>query len=113
VNGLRGTDIAAGSIGLALTGFLSLLNLLEWYTIAILQQVDDYPFGREGPAPYYYRTSALYSTVMFAWGVVFLINFSWLFFSVVKGERTGVNFGFGLSLILLILMFSHAQIGLD
>jgi hypothetical protein len=112
VNGIKGTSVA-GSIGVAITGFFALLNFGEWYAISVLHQVDDYWFGGEGPAPYYYKSSALYATVMFIWGVLFLINFSWLIWSLLRGKKVGVVLGFALSLILLLGMFVHGQIGLN
>ena len=39
------------------------INLIEWYTVGILDMSAGYPFGGEGPTPYYYRNVNLYSTV--------------------------------------------------
>lgn len=89
------------------------MHLNEWFSVAVLHQIDGYQFGSEGPVPYYYKTHSLYAIVMFIWGVVFLINFFWLIWSSIKGNRAGAVFGFGLSLILLFAMFVHSQIGLE
>jgi hypothetical protein len=77
----------------------------------ILNLTGEYPFGGEGPTPYYYRTAELYALVNLTWGILFVGT---LIFSVVvmvmKRER--IFFAFTLTLLLLIAMFIHGQIGL-
>ena len=104
---------ACGIVTVLLTGFISFVNYSEWYQIAILKEVQDYHFGSEGPSPYYYQTPALYATVMFTWGTVFLLISDYLIWTVVKDKRRATMIGFGLSMILLFLMFLHGQIGTE
>jgi hypothetical protein len=94
-----------------ITGFIGILSLHEWYSIAILNLTSEYPFGGESPTQYYYRTAKLYALVNLAWGILFI---GILIFSVVvmAKKRERIFFAFALTLLLLIAMFIHGQIGL-
>lgn len=102
-----------GIASIFFNGFFALVNFNEWYAVAIIERVDDYHFGSEGPSPYYYRTPTLYATVTFTWGMLFLFNLSYLVWSIIKDQRRTTVLGFGMSVILFIVMFIHAQIGVE
>jgi len=59
-------------IGIFLSGILSTIGLSEYYKIGIKNETEFYPFGGEGPVPYYYKTTELYSNVNLTWGIIFL-----------------------------------------
>ena len=61
------------SLTIILSGLLALMNLSEWYIVKIQGRTAEYPFGGEGPTPYYYKTAEMYSTVNLIWGIVFLM----------------------------------------
>jgi hypothetical protein len=45
-----------------LIGFLmAYVNLEEWYIVGVARDIAGYPFGGEGPVPYYYKTPELYA----------------------------------------------------
>ncbi|SFG12217.1 hypothetical protein SAMN05421739_101963 [Pontibacter chinhatensis] len=48
------------------------MNLEEWYRIAVLDETGGYPFGHEGPVPYFYKFPELYAMVAATWGTIFL-----------------------------------------
>ena len=106
-------DSALGLISILLTGFFSFTNFHEWYNVSIMQNVDDYPFGTEGPSPYYYQAASLYATVMFTWGSVFLANMLFILWTMLKGQRKATMIGVLFSMVLLLIMFIHGQIGKD
>lgn len=62
--------IATG-IGILFSGFFAFFGLSEFYKIGIMKQTEFYPFGGEGPVPYYYQTAELYSYVNLAYGIAF------------------------------------------
>jgi hypothetical protein len=57
--------------GILLSGFFSVLGLSEFYIVRIKNETESYPFGGEGPVPYYYRTAELYSNVNLTYGIAF------------------------------------------
>ena len=59
--------------GILIAGILAVIGLSEYYTVALKKNIENYPFGGEGPVPYYYKTAELYSCVNLSWGLVFLI----------------------------------------
>lgn len=95
------------------SGFFGIVNLGEWLKVGILKQTDGYPFGSEGPAPYFYQTSNLYSTVVLTWGILFLLTLTFWIIVIVKKQRKALVLSFAWTLFLVAMMFIHGQIGLD
>jgi hypothetical protein len=60
-----------GGIGILLNGFFSFFGISEFYIVAIKKDTELYPFGGEGPVPYYYETAELYATVSLIYGIAF------------------------------------------
>ncbi|MDN3594187.1 hypothetical protein [Zunongwangia endophytica] len=62
-----------GGFNIVVNGIFSLLCLSEFYKVGILQETKNYPFGGEGPVPFYYKTADLYSNVTLVYGSIFTI----------------------------------------
>lgn len=90
---------------------LSFLNLYEYYYVGLMNQIKDYPFGAEGPTPYYYKSADLYAKVNLVWGVVFLMTLIFTVWNVIKSNRKQVNRIFIVLLLLLFVFYIHGQIG--
>jgi hypothetical protein len=90
---------------------LALINLSEWYIVKIQRRTAEYPFGGEGPTPYYYKTAELYSTVNLIWGLVFLSVLLFTSWTIIKGQKMLTAISFGTTLILLLGLLIHGQIG--
>jgi hypothetical protein len=106
------TLLLAGVLGLLLSGLFSFLTLSEFYSIKILNETSEYPFGGEGPTPYYYKSADLYATVNLIWGLVFLLTLIFITRTILKKEKKKTVLTFALTLFLLLLFFIHGQIGL-
>ena len=107
----RPTFLTISLLTIILCGLLALVNLGEFYTVGILKNTDGYPFGGEGPTPFYYKTAKLYSTVNLIWGLIF---FTTLFFTIrtaVKGQQKNVFWFFGLTVLLILAQLLHGQMG--
>ncbi|SFS81967.1 hypothetical protein [Lutibacter maritimus] len=63
-------------IGILLSGIFSFIGFSEFYNVRIKKEIEFYPFGGEGPVPYFYKTAELYSNVNLTWGIIFLCVFS-------------------------------------
>jgi hypothetical protein len=98
-------------IGLILNGFFAVICISEWYLIGFLDKSKDYPFGGEGPAPYYYKTKELYVTVNQIWGIIFGIMTLVLIWTFLKNKTRLMITTVLISWILIILKISHGLIG--
>jgi hypothetical protein len=70
-----------------LSGLFAFVNLSEFLTVGILQKTSGYPFGGEGPTPWYYKTAQLYARVNLIFGLLFfsvLTVSCWTFIKVKK-----------------------------
>ena len=79
--------LAISTLTIILSGFFTLMNLVEFYNIDTLNKTDDYSFGGEGPTPYYYKSAGLYSTVHLVWGLIFLTTLLFTIRTTFKGDR--------------------------
>jgi len=107
----RSTNIILSSLTIILSGLLALMNLSEWYIVKIQGRTAEYPFGGEGPTPYYYKTAEMYSTVNLIWGTVFLSVLLFTSWTIIKGQKKWTAISFGSTIILLLGLFIHGQIG--
>lgn len=93
-------------IGVLLSGILSVSGLSEFYKVGIKNDTKLYPFGGEGPVPYYYQTAELYSNVTLTWGIIFLCVFilgiwNWKSKKISEVKIIGLTFG------LMLLEVAH------
>ena len=91
---------------LLITGFLCYLNLSEY--INSLQNPSDYPFGGEGPTPFYYQSAEMYSIVCLTFGFLFLIAFGLSAFAIIKTSKRNLLISF---FAALVLIFSQIMLG--
>jgi len=86
------------------------VNFHEWIKIGLLKKVDNYPFGGEGPVPYYYKTAVLYSLIMLLWGLIFFANLIFGIISLIKKNPFRTYLAFGILFILILAQYLHGQI---
>lgn len=107
----RPTFLTISILTIILSGLLTFINLSEFYLIGILNKTDGYPFGAEGPTPYYYKTAKLYSTVNLIWGLIFLSTLLLAIRTTIKGKRKSVFWLLGFTVLFILGQFLHGQIG--
>lgn len=107
----RPTNIILSSLTIILCGLLAIMNFSEWYIVKIQGRTAEYPFGGEGPTPYYYKTAELYSTVNLVWSIIFLTVLVYTTWTIVKGQKRLTLMAFGSTLFLLLALFINGQIG--
>lgn len=100
-------------VTICIDGFLSFINLREFYVVAILGQTEGYPFGGEGPVPCYYKTAALYSTINMIWGCIFLLALYFAVWVAIKEQKRGVPLIFAATVLLSLAMFAQGLIGYE
>jgi hypothetical protein len=87
---------------LSLSGLFAFLNLTEFVKVGLFKQTAEYPFGTEGPTPYYYESPELYSKVCLVYGLVFFITFVATIWSVFKRKKQ-VLFVLSIASVFLVL----------
>lgn len=55
----------------ALCMILSFVHFLEVYKVVFQNGVENYPFGKEGPVPYYYKSEGLFISINLFWAIGF------------------------------------------
>lgn len=94
-------------------GLISLINLLfvllsfyEWMNVNVFG-AKGYPFGTEGPVPYYYVSSKVYSAYVFQYGIInlllLLINIKLMIHNT---EKTYVGIGISLLTMIVLAIFT-------
>jgi hypothetical protein len=90
-----------------LSALMIFMNFQEWIKIDLLKQFDNYPFGGEGPVPYYYKSAELYSRIMLVWGLLFLSNLTFGIISIIKKKKLKTYLTLGILFLLIIAQFLH------
>ncbi len=94
---------------LLLSGLMTLMHLEEFVTIGVLKQTTNYPFGRDGPVPWYYKTADLYAKVNLAFGLGFLSAFVAGIWTTSKRNKTRLFIAFLSTIFLIAIMFVDVQ----
>ena len=88
-------------ITILLSGLIAFINLREFYIIKMLDERENYPFGGEGPVPYYYKSSELYSKVVLVWGIIFLTILILGIITTIKDQNRMIRNLFIMNLLLI------------
>jgi hypothetical protein len=95
-----------GIIGIVFAVFNTWLNLSEFFTVGLLQKISGYPFGGEGPTPWYYQSAQVYAVYNLSIGLLFLAASILMFWGLYKSNRSIVFITFGVTLLLLVFQLS-------
>ena len=86
------------------------MHLEEWYMISVLEKTAGYPFGGEGPTPYYYKTPDLYSTVNLIWEILCSAALTFGIATIVKKNVTGLITALGITVLLAVTLVAQGII---
>ncbi|HEV7329401.1 MAG TPA: hypothetical protein VGN63_00020 [Flavisolibacter sp.] len=92
-----------------LAGLFAYINLSEFLAVGISQQTSGYPFGGEGPTPWYYKTPKLYATVTLIFGLAFFSVLAFSCWAVVKGKKTFLVTALVVTLFLILIQILNGQ----
>lgn len=107
----KSTFITFYILTILIAGALSFLSLHEFYIVAVLGDIEDYPFGSEGPTSYFYRTASIYATVNFIWGLVYILIITLATYFLYKDKRFLIIILFLVTIVVFLMMLYHGQIG--
>jgi len=97
-------------LSILLNGLLAWLSLAEWYAVKIQGHTGGYPFGGEGPVPYYYKSADLYATANLVWGILFLAAFTFGIWILIRRNRKSVLLlATGITILMWIIYYLHGQ----
>ena len=92
-----------------LSGLFAFINLSEFVTIGILKQTSGYPFGGEGPVPWYYKTPKLYATVNLIFGLLFFSTFAFGCWTFLRGKKRLLLAALILTLLFILFQLLNGQ----
>ena len=88
---------------------MAAMNLYESYKIGILNRTAGYPFGGEGPIPYYYKTAESYALVNAVFGFVFLVLSALCAWSFIRFRRRVGLAAFVLIVFAVVVMYFNGK----
>jgi hypothetical protein len=92
-----------------LSGLFAFINLSEFLTVGILQQTSGYPFGGEGPSPWYYKSPQLYATVNLILGLLFFSVLAFSCWALIKVKKTILLATLIVTLFLILIQIVNGQ----
>ena len=92
-----------------LSGLFAFINVSEFVSIGILKQTSGYPFGKEGPTPWYYETPQLYAKVNFGFGLLFFSAFVFSFWAVLNVKKRLLFVALLVTLLLILIQILNGQ----
>lgn len=108
-------NILWGLAGLTflLSGLMTFINLNEFVKIGLLHQTTDYPFGGEGPTPWYYKTADLYAKVNLVFGLAFFSTIVAAIWTAFKRNKMGLYIVLLSAMLLFLIKYITGQIELS
>jgi len=88
---------------------MTFINLYEFVTIGLLKKTGGYPFGGEGPVPWYYKSADLYAKVNLFFGLLFLTTLLVALWITLKKKKMGLFITFLLTIFLIAIMYVNGQ----
>lgn len=88
---------------LLLTGLFAFVNLSEFVIVGVLNKTKGYPFGGEGPTPWFYKSAKLYATVNLIFALMYLLFLATCVWSFIKVKNNVLVICFGISLTFILL----------
>lgn len=92
-----------------LSGLFAFINLSEFVKIGIFKQTSGYPFGGEGPTPWYYKTPQLYATVNLTFGSIFFSALAFSCWSFLMVKRRSLFATLILTLLFILIQILTGQ----
>jgi hypothetical protein len=88
-----------------LSGLLVFTNLSEFIRIGLMKQTGGYPFGGEGPTPWYYKTPQLYAIINLIFGLFFFCSFSISLWAFIRHKKEALLLTFITTLAIALIQF--------
>ena len=99
------TKIISGII-ILLSGFFTYIGLTEFYIVGIKKETELYPFGGEGPVPYFYKSAELYSAVSLTYGLIFGILLGLGIWNLMNNKSKEILL-LGLTVLMIFIQIYH------
>jgi hypothetical protein len=86
-----------------LTGVYAFISLAEFVNVGIFENTYLYPFGGEGPVPWYYESAELYARYSLVTGLISLAILIFSVWSFLKKKRVWVILAYAATVLMLAL----------
>lgn len=86
-----------------LTVLFTFMNLEEFVKVGVLKQTGGYPFGEEGPVPWYYKTADLYAKMNLFFGLLFLATLGFAIWTTAKKKKMALFITFLTTIFLIVI----------
>ncbi len=86
-----------------LTGVYAFINLAEFVNVGIFKDTRLYPFGGEGPVPWYYKSAELYAKYTLVTGFISLAILIFSVWSFLKMKKTWLTLAFLVTVSLIAI----------
>lgn len=100
----------ASVIALIFFGLQTLLFINEWWTVAILKDVNNYPWGLVNENPWYYKNANIYSKVMLIEGLTMFIGVVFTIWFLTQRQKGRVYYSLLTCFLLFCFMIINSQI---
>ena len=97
------------AITVLISGLGTFISFWEYFNVGMLKRTDGYPFGGEGPVPYYYKTPEMYSSVMLIEGIIFLLLFLLIVWAIISNKRSLSIWVLGYTIIVSVAIYIHGS----
>ena len=92
-----------------ISGLFTFINVSEFVSVGILQQTKGYPFGGEGPAPWFYKTPQLYATVNLVFGLLFFSTLAFSCWTFIKVKKSPLFVALLATMLIVFIQFLNGQ----
>jgi hypothetical protein len=91
------------------SGLFAFISLSDFLAVGVLQQTSGYPFGGEGPTPWYYKTPQRYATVNLIFGLLFFSTLAFCCWAFIKVRKTPLFATLVVTLLLILIQILIGQ----
>lgn len=92
-----------------LSGFMGFINFHEFVKVGLFKEIADYPFGGEGPVPWYYKSVDLYAKVSLISGLIFLSTFVIAIRITLRRNKKGIGIILLATIFLIVAMLVNGH----
>jgi hypothetical protein len=80
-------------------------NFSEFIHIGLIKQMSGYPFGGEGPTPWYYKTPQLYAIINLTFGLLFFYSFPVSLWAFIRHKKKALLLTFIITLSIILIQW--------
>ena len=100
--------INVGVITLLVSGFVFIISTYEFIQVGLLNKTSGYPFGGEGPTPWYYISPETYANYNLAISIIYLLLLITAIIMMRKKNKMILYLILGITVVLTVIQVAMA-----